>query len=84
MIRSSDLAPWAYVQDTTCGKLYEVGTQYGALTQRAVRLIDVNSPIEHPRVTNMLLSNALKRLELVRAAPNVNDIASVAEFGPLG
>jgi hypothetical protein len=84
MCRSSDLSPWAYVQDTTNGKLYEVGTQYGALTQRAVKLIDVSSDIDQPKTTDMLLANALKRLELVRPAPCVSDLASIEEFGPLG
>jgi hypothetical protein len=84
MCRSSDLEPWAYVQDTTNGKLYEVSKQYGALTQRAVKLIDVSSDVDQPKTTDMLLANALKRLELVRPAPNVADLASIEEFGPLG
>jgi hypothetical protein len=84
MCRSSDLEPWAYVQDTTNGKLYEVSDQYGALMQRAVRLIDVSSDIDQPKTTNMLLVNALKRLELVRAAPNADDIATAQEWGSQG
>jgi hypothetical protein len=84
MCRSSDLEPWAYVQDTTNGKLYEVGTQYGALTQRAVKLIDVSSDVDQPKTTDMLLANALKRLRLVRAAPTLDGTASIEEWGPAG
>jgi hypothetical protein len=84
MCRSSDLEPWAYVQDTTNGKLYEVGCQYGALMQRAVKLIDVSTDVDQPKVTNMLLVNALKRLELVRAAPCLDDLATVDEWGEAG
>jgi len=64
--------------------MYEVVNQYGALMQRAVRLIDVASDDDQPRVTNMLLVNALKRLELVRAAPCVDDIATAQEWGEAG
>jgi hypothetical protein len=84
MCRSSDLQPWAYVQDTTNGKLYEVGGQYGALMQRAVKLIDVSSDDDQPRTTDMLLANALKRLRLVRAAPNLDGLATVEEWGEAG
>lgn len=84
MVRSSDLSPWAFVHDTTTDKLYEVRRLYGAIAQRSVELIDVASDEDHPRMTSMLLVNALKRLELVRAAPNADSIATVAEWGRAG
>ena len=84
--RSSDLQPWAYVQDTINNKLYEVKSIHGTLTQRAVKLIDASSDVDdpNPHTTDMLLSNALKRLQLVKPAPNADDIATAAEWGTAG
>lgn len=80
MCRRDDLKPGAVVVDRPTRKLYEVSVA----ADRATRLIDVASPIDQPRMQEFLTVNAVQRLELVRAAPSVEDTASVEEFGGLG
>lgn len=78
-LRREELAPGAYVADPTTNGLYEVGLT----VQNVVKLIDVKSPIDDPHLMSLLLPAALKRLELVRAAPHVDETASIEEWGGL-
>ena len=80
MCHKDDLRPGAYFSDHTTRKLYELTAQ----VNNVVKLNDAGAPLDKPRVTSLQVGQALQRLELVRAAPNIEDIASVVEFGPLG
>lgn len=80
MCKHNELQPGAVMVDTTTKRLYEVSV----FTGRTTRLIDVASPIDDPFGVEFLTSSAVKRLELVRQAPCVDDVASVLEFGGMG
>jgi hypothetical protein len=74
------LKPGAYLLDPSTRQFYEVAT----VDERTTCLIDARSPVDEPELKSWLTVNVLKRLELFRHAPNLDDVASVAEFGPLG
>jgi hypothetical protein len=74
------LKPGAYLLDPSTREFYEVAT----VDERTTCLIDARSPVDDPALKSWLTVNVLKRLELVGHAANPDDVASVAEFGPLG
>jgi hypothetical protein len=74
------LKPGAYLLDPATREFYEVAT----VDERTTCLIDARSPVDEPARKSWLTANVLRRLELFRHAPCVDDVASVAEFGPLG
>ncbi len=78
--KRAELEPGAYLSDPTTSRLFEVRDA----DPRTVHLIDVRSPIDDPTVVGMLTENAVRRLELVRAAPCLDDTASAEEFGAMG
>ena len=80
MCRREELQPGAYFSDSTTRKLYELQYQ----VNNVVKLADAGRPIDDPAITSLLVPQALKRLELVRAAPCLDDLATVDEWGEAG
>lgn len=78
--RKDDLQPGAYVKDHTTLRMFEVAGEPGY----QVKLIDVASPIDKPHIVQWLTASALKRLELVRHAPCLDDLATTEEWGSAG
>ena len=79
-----ELREWDALWDDVTGAWEARQARWLTRMQRAVKLIDVSTDVDQPKVTNMLLVNALKRLELVRAAPCLDDLATVDEWGEAG
>ena len=80
MCHKDDLQPGAYFSDATTRKLYELQYQ----VNNVVKLADAARPVDDPSITSLLVPQALKRLELVRAAPCLDDVATAAEWGEAG
>ena len=80
MCRREELQPGAYFSDKTTRKLYELHGQ----VNNVVKLADAGKPIDEPAITSLLVPQALKRLELVRAAPCLDDLATADEWGEAG
>jgi hypothetical protein len=66
MCTTADLVAGAYLKDPEHGKLYECRGR----SDNVVHLVDAAEPLEHPDINRRLVTRALKRLELVQAAPD--------------
>lgn len=80
MCRREELQPGAYFHDPTTKGLYEVQ----GLVNNVVKLADAKRPVDEPQITSLLVPQAVKRLQLVRAAPNLDGFATAEEWGERG
>jgi hypothetical protein len=77
-LRPTDLQRLAVVTDPATRKLYEV---LETPKTNTVGLVDIASDDDDPRLTSMLVEQAVERLDLIRHAPCAADVASVEEYG---
>jgi hypothetical protein len=80
MCQREDLEAGAYLKDPEHGKLYECHGRH----HNVVHLADATDPVDHPDTVRWLITQALKRLELVQAAPTYDETVGTEEWGEAG